>query len=112
MNGAELIAAERQRQVEAEGWSPEHDDDHTLGELAAAGACYALQTTRWRDSTILGAPLVRSILWPWHIEWWKPAEYPDPPYDRDVHRDKDVKDLVRAGALIAAEIDRLLRGRT
>lgn len=110
MNGAELIAAERQRQIEQEVWTPEHDDGHTLGELAAAGACYALHTTRWKDaSALVGGRLVRDILWPWDAEWWKPAEYPEPPYHANVHRDKDVKDLVRAGALIAAEIDRLQR---
>lgn len=104
--GVELIAAERQRQIDAEGWTPEHDDGHTLGEMAAAGACYALLTTRWK-----GGRLVRDILWPWDDEWFKPAEYPDPPYHRDIHVDKDVKDLARAGALIAAEIDRLQRSR-
>lgn len=107
MSGVDLIAAERQRQVEAEGWTAEHDQGHTLGELAVAGACYAL-LARWGDATVLGRPLLRSILWPWDAEWFKPAEYPDPPYDKNVHRDKHVKDLVRAGALIAAEIDRLL----
>lgn len=108
--GIDLIAAERQRQIEAEGWTPEHDAGHTLGELAAAGACYALLGTRWRDASILGAPLVRSLLWPWDDEWFKPAEYGDPPYHANIHRDKHVKDLVRAGALIAAEIDRLSSG--
>ena len=33
--------------------------------------------------------------WPWSDKWWKP-------------KDK-IRDLVRAGALIAAEIDRLQR---
>lgn len=110
-DGAARIGAERQRQIEAEGWTPEHDDAHTLGELAAAGACYALLGTRWKDSTILGTPLVASVLWPWERQSWKPADYPDPPYTADVHIDRKQKDLVRAGALIAAEIDRLERQR-
>lgn len=109
--GVDLIAAERRRQVESEGWTPDHDDGHTLAELAVAGACYALLGTRWKDSTILGEPLVASILWPWGAGDWKPADYPDPPYTPDVHIDRKVKDLVRAGALIAAEIDRLERQR-
>jgi len=109
--GVELIAAERQRQIDAEGWTPEHDDEHTLGEMAAAGACYALLGTRWRDSAVLGAPLVRSILWPWDDEWFKPTDYPEPPYTPDVHIDRHVRDLTKAGALIAAEIDRLQRRR-
>lgn len=111
--GVELIAAERQRQIGAEGWTPEHDDGHTLSELAVAGACYTLQTTTWRDaSALVGGRLVMDILWPWQWEEFKPAEYPDPPYDGNVHRDKHIKDLVRAGALIAAEIDRLLRAKS
>lgn len=111
-SGAELIAAERERQIEQEGWTPEHDDGHTLGELAAAGACYALLTTRWKDArALVGGSLIRDILWPWEREWFKPAEYLEPPYTANAHRDKDVRDLVRAGALIAAEIDRLQRGR-
>jgi hypothetical protein len=110
-SGAELIAAERQRQIDAEGWTPEHDDGHTLGQLAAAGASYALLNTRWRDSKILGSELVRHILWPWDAEWFKPTQYPDPPYTPNVHLDRHLRDLVKAGALIAAEIDRLERTR-
>lgn len=82
--GVELIAAERRRQVEAEGWTPEHDTKHWDGELALAAACYALPEA-WRSDDI----------WPWHPGWWKPR-----PDDR-------VRELVKAGALIAAEIDRL-----
>ena len=39
--GAEMIAAERRRQVEKEGWTAEHDSGHPSGELAMAAACYA-----------------------------------------------------------------------
>lgn len=53
MSGVDFIATERQRQLDDEGWTPEHDDIHTLGELAVAGACYALLCTTWRDSTVL-----------------------------------------------------------
>lgn len=106
--GVDLIATERQRQIETEGWTPEHDDAHTLGELAVAGACYALLGTRWRDSQALGRSLIRGILWPWEARWFKPAQYPDdPPFPPS--KTLDIKNLVRAGALIAAEIDRLQR---
>jgi hypothetical protein len=80
VSGAELIAAERQRQIEAEGWTPEHDDGHATGDLAEAAAAYTLN-----DVT----------LFPWP-DWWKPGTDP-------------VRRLVKAGALIAAEIDRLSR---
>jgi hypothetical protein len=81
-----LIAAERRRQTEVEGWTPEHDDGHRHSEMAEAAACYA--SLNGRDAE----PPVR---WPWDERWWKPKGR--------------VRDLVRAGALIAAEIDRLQR---
>jgi hypothetical protein len=84
-SGADLIAAERKRQVEEEGWTPEHDEAHGRGELRSAAICYAA-----------GSRMVGSTdQWPWSRFWWKP---------RDV-----VSNLVKAGALIAAEIDRLQR---
>lgn len=87
--GVELIAAERQRQIEKEGWTASHDDDHDDGELALAAACYANPTR--------GVSFPPNF-WPWAEEWWKPS-----PGDR-------VRELVKAGALLAAEIDRLQRG--
>ncbi len=103
MNGAELIAVERQRQVEREGWTPEHDDDtHQMGEIAIAAACYALPESERRalpcnepEDGGDGSPLI----WPWG-GYWKPV-----PDDR-------IRELVKAGALIAAEIDRLSREAT
>jgi len=93
MTGSELIAAERRRQIEKEGWTAEHDQEHVAMSLAKAGACYALDVAE---------PGVRKPLrqcmfdfWPWSEEWWKPT--PDDP----------VRQLVKAGALIAAEIDRI-----
>jgi hypothetical protein len=83
-DGAELIAAERRRQVEEEGWTAEHDDAHDDGELARAGAAYAAFSY---------------ALWPWDRSWWRPE-----PGD-------DIRRLVKAGALIVAEIDRLQRAR-
>jgi hypothetical protein len=94
--GIELIAAERQRQIEAENWTAEHDDDHIRGELSAAAACYA-DIAAIQESNIMryypdGVPK----RWPWDEKWWKPS--PDP-----------IRNLEKAGALIAAEIDRLQR---
>lgn len=87
-SGVELIAAERQRQIDVEGWTPEHDGS----ELAAAAVGYITRT-----QTILGghpAPPGPPLVWPWADAWWKPSSDP-------------VRNLVKAGALIAAEIDRL-----
>lgn len=85
--GIEAIAAERRRQVASENWSPEHDDAHESGELARAAVCYAQEAG--------GRLVCPPKLWPWEASWWKPK-------DRR-------SDLVRAGALIAAEIDRIDR---
>ena len=87
MTGADLIAAERQRQIHGEGWTPEHDADHDRGELADAAHCYL--------SIYCEVP--SDAGWPWEPTQWKPSDDP-------------VHNLVRAGALIAAEIDRLQRG--
>ncbi len=90
--GIELIAEERERQIEEEGWTPGHDAKHTNGAIAQAGACYALFSVRpsLLSQTISGIPR----LLPWQNKWWKPSD------DR-------IRNLVKAGALIAAEIDRL-----
>jgi len=86
--GVELIAEERQRQVIEEEWTAEHDDQWVNGELAQAAVCYAINHTTLRQS-------ITWENWPWALGYRKPK---DP-----------IRDLVRAGALIAAEIDRLQR---
>lgn len=94
--GVDLIAAERRRQIDGEGWTPEHDDMHIKGELARAAASYARPRHRsWLDE-VEGVKRLPAD-WPWEPEWYKPT-----PHDR-------VGELVKAGALIAAEIDRLNR---
>ena len=55
MTGTELIAEERQRQIEVEGWTPEHDDEHDSGELSCAGELYAMIASaqcRWNNPKI------------------------------------------------------------
>lgn len=96
------VIAERRRHVEVEGWTPEHDDEHADGQMAAAAAAYAAAAAlpdRQRRSVIgiysINNNLMLRDLWPWETKWWKPK-------DRR-------RDLVRAGALILAEIERLDR---
>lgn len=93
MNGVELIAAERKRQIDEEGWTPEHDNAHGAHEMAAAARCYALCSYPHYTRIMGGATPGE---WPWPREWWKPSADP-------------IRNLVKAGALIAAEIDRLQR---
>ena len=93
----ELITEERQRQIEVEGWTPEHDDAHTNGELSLAAASYALA----KHHRNIYKPEFEFVgtgkIWPFAKSWWKPT-----PENR-------VRELIKAGALIAAEIDRLQR---
>ena len=97
MNGAERIAAERKRQIEKEDWSAWHDDSENKdNKLALAAVCYALPRLL-RHLVMDSQELLIHILWPWDYKWWKPT-----PNNR-------IRELEKAGALIAAEIDRLLR---
>lgn len=84
------VIAERRRQVDVEGWAPEHDDEHSDGSMAKAAACYALQA-----AGVNGDDPAQLRFWPWGDEWWRPG---------DARRN-----LVKAGALILAEIERLDR---
>jgi hypothetical protein len=89
------VIAERHRQVEQEGWTPEHDDTHGEGEMALAAACYAVTSTPRRHATDHHRHMAFARYWPWAPNWWKPKN--------------PRADLVRAGALILAEIERLDR---
>lgn len=98
----EDIAAERQRQIETEGWTPEHDDVHADGgELSRAAACYAAHASAFQRVTVdltayrTADPARHDYGWPWSSSWWKPST--------------PRRDLVKAGALIVAEIERLDR---
>lgn len=95
------VIAERERQKSVEGWTPDHDDEHEGGALASAAACYAhhaqwqlRERKRGDQAPSITDPIV-DALWPFDEEWWKP---------RDARRD-----LVRAAALILAEIERIDR---
>ncbi len=95
-SGIEVIAAERKRQIEAGGWTPEHDDDHDMGQMPNAAAVYAM-TPHKRGMKIDGVGnTIQSYLWPWDDAWFKPYG-------------GRIRQLAKAGALIAAEIDRLKR---
>lgn len=87
------VQAERRRQVEAEGWTPEHDDAHSHGQMARAAACYALAGSSAPNDG--SAALLVSLAWPWDEQWWKPTSAR--------------RDLVKACALVLAEIERLDR---
>ena len=104
--GAERIAAERQRQIDTEGYTPEHDQGHVKGELLRAAQEYLMiadfnrrypDRPMTRDAALDIQDLHgwNASMWPWSREDFKPTDDPVP-------------NLVKAGALIAAEIDRLI----
>lgn len=86
------IAFERERQKTSEGWTEEHDDAHESGELGMAAACYAAS-----ERILVNRYPKPGDAWPWPKEWDKRAKH-----DRR-------RQLVIAGALIVAEIERILR---
>ncbi len=86
---AQDVLAERQRQISAEGRTPEHDDAYTADELAKAAAAYAV------CSVVTDRGHLALSLWPWDHEWFKPSG--------------SRRNLVKAGALILAELERLDR---
>lgn len=100
--GVKRIAAERARQVTQEQWSPEHDDSHRRGELAWAAVCYAAPDEVYRHARGHSGHRFTDP-WPWEHRWDKRILEPT--------IDEDIRMLVKAGALVAAEIDRLLRTR-
>ncbi|EIG8967518.1 hypothetical protein LGD22_004587 [Salmonella enterica] len=94
------VLAERQRQINVKGWTPEHDDwQNQYGDLTIAASCYARHAygrgwvypekpERYQDEE---AP----DDWPWDDTWWKP--------------DSPRRDLIKATALLLAELERLDR---
>lgn len=93
------VLAERQRQINVEGWTPEHDDAHSHGELARAALAYVLWGAGCPGGAVMPVPGATPQLlvpgWPFAAEWWKPT----------TRR----RDLVKATALLLAEIERLDR---
>lgn len=84
------VGGERDRQIALEGWTPAHDDRYVNGELVRAAICYAA-----RSSDVELVQLEETSIWPWDAAWWKPT---------DARRN-----LVKAAALLLAEIERLDR---
>jgi hypothetical protein len=93
-NGAQMIAHERHRQLTELGWTPQHDAEFDQNEMAYAAACYAIYPGMVHANMQFIGDVEYPKMWPWAAKHWKPKDA--------------VTDLVRAGALIAAEIDRLL----
>ena len=89
----EEVYAERRRQVDTEGWTPEHDDEHDTGEMAAAAAAYSFEAFTKTSQRYFAHEAIG--FWPWSVSWWKPST--------------PRRDLIKAAALIIAEIERIDR---
>ena len=101
-SGVQMIAAERLRQTSELGWTSEHDDSHDGSELARAAValCKHAYSRGWQcDNSMIPDGSDRYTQEPAPDEWpedWQDWWNPKTP----------IRDLVKAGALIAAEIDR------
>ena len=103
--GVGMIADERARQCEVEGFSVAGDSAYGGEELAMAAACYALplKDPRRTDAMIFNT---RPEGWPFAKRWWKPAPVTSDGRGNAYVAPRDrLRELVKAGALIAAQID-------
>lgn len=95
VDGAEMIRVERERQIHTKKFTAKRDAGYRSFQLTKAALSYASAVAtpdEWaEDHGTLPAP---TCDWPWPKKWWKPSSDP-------------IRNLVKAGALIAAEIDRL-----
>jgi hypothetical protein len=92
------IAAERVRQIDKEGFDTNHDDHHSDGSLSLAAMCYCMSAAiaaRTNPSEEQYKVTPKAEFWPWSLHWWKPKS--------------PRRDLIRAAALIVAEIGRIDR---
>ena len=94
--GAAAIARERARQITEIGYDALHDAQYTSGDLAWAAGCYLQEAASHAETGRGGCPLHGRApeAWPWDPRNWKPS-------------DDQRRNLAKAGALIAAEIERL-----
>lgn len=108
--GVRMIGLERVRQIEEEGFDELHDDQHDHGEMAKAAACYAYPAPIFvredrRDMTLFRDP------YPWRNFDRREREAGGVAdnSEENIGIRKRIDLLTKAGALVAAEIDRLLR---
>ena len=100
-NGIELIAEERQRQIEIEGYSAQHDSQHNASELIYAAIAYVESAKVGVNCSEMGNTDEHEIM---RRKTEMGRYYP---FGWSFKPSTDIRDLVKAGALIAAAIDRL-----
>lgn len=105
--GVELIADERKRQIEVKGYDAEHDEGESAFQLASAAAMFIAEAlnkdfknhTHYDNKGNVARFQIRGVdTKKWNEEW--------PWADKDGRANADIKTcLIKAGALIAAQID-------
>lgn len=107
--GGEIVLAERSRQINEKEYTPNNDLRHNTDQLALAALCYV---TPWRKRLgswyKLGS--TTPFQWPWHARFWRPGHQIGsfPGYWEKEDLDARIRELAKGGALVIAEIDRLL----
>ena len=107
--GIELIAEERQRQIDVKGYDANHDLHHNFEELTNAAKTYINAAFLTTESKERGYSNEAAISWheynePWEWKYLKLGW----PWEEDSFKPTTpLQDLIKAGALIAAAIDRL-----
>lgn len=117
VSGIERIKIERLRQEVEEGFTTEHDDEHEDYSLALAAICFAAPVKIYRNKALAGPHRRFEDPWPdsWNASWDKRPRYNDDEgpdellFPNAYTHEQRIDLLVKAGALIAAEIDRLNR---
>ncbi len=106
------IKAERVAQIKHHGWTPAHDDDHDDGALALAAACYATPEPLYSARVDAAYGFSFADPWPWDSEFdrrgWDESRG-EVLANRALPFAARRRLLVKAAALIAAEIERLDR---
>ena len=88
-----LIAEERLRQIQVEGFKASDDDGYIDGQLMDAGRCY--YNWAYGRTSVIDKHEPVPFNWPWNTKWWKPVG--------------PRQALIKAGALLLAEKDRVDR---
>ena len=100
--GIDLIAEERKRQIEVKGYDEQHDSEHKVSELIDAAMAYVdaarsdyMNETEGLHPEVLEQHYdsIKQLTWRWDDKSFKPTTC--------------LKDLIKAGAFVAAAIDRL-----
>ncbi len=105
----QMIIAERKRQVDEEDYSLEHDDEHTGGALALAAAIYATPELLYDKQDYAKSTVFQVVTGPsgWGLKIPYDGNVPLP--NHTLSTTERIDQLVKSGALIIAEIERLQR---